>query len=89
MERVSTLIQKLQQQLDENATAERLLLTVQMLYAELIAEKQTSTHINTEKVFVMMPAVLSAITENRLNSKDIIRPAEPEITTEEKIIEVL
>lgn len=89
MERVSTLIQKLQQQLAENATAERLLLTVQMLYAELISAKQTTAHINTEKVFVMMPAVLSAITENRLSSKDITSPGEPEIAPEEKIIEVL
>ncbi|MEO6327676.1 MAG: hypothetical protein ABIO55_02035 [Ginsengibacter sp.] len=87
MERVTTLIQKLQQQLTEKATPERLLLTVQMLYAELVSAKQTIATLNTEKVFVMMPAVFSAITENKLSNTT--RPAEPEIAPEEKIIEIL
>ena len=52
---------------NENATAEQLLLTVQMLYAELLFANQKQSQLNSGKVFVMMPAVLSAINENGQN----------------------
>ncbi len=89
MERVRTLIQKLQQQLDENATADQLLFTAQMLYAELNSAKQTNPPINNGKVSVIMPAVPAAITENNLNNKETVNTVAPELPAEEKIIEVL
>ena len=42
MERVETLIKKLQDQFAQNATADQLLLTVQMLQAELLHLQQNN-----------------------------------------------
>jgi hypothetical protein len=46
MERVSTLLQKLQKQLDDNSTAEAMLQTVHILQAELLnkLEKKGGRH---------------------------------------------
>lgn len=89
MERVRTLIQKLQQQLDENATADQLIFTAQMLYAELNSSKQTNTQINNGKVSVIMPAVPAASAESDLNNKEAVNSVAPDLPAEEKIIEVL
>src|SRR5450432_2388678 len=90
MERVSTLIQKLQQQLNQNANAEQLLLTVQMLYAELISAKPDTSQLNSDKVVVIMPRVLYPATGNNINhNKENAPPGGPEIAAEDKIIEVL
>ncbi|MDQ6757107.1 MAG: hypothetical protein M3004_09235 [Bacteroidota bacterium] len=85
MERVKTLIQKLQQQIDENASAEKLLMTVQMLHTELLQQKGSVATENHRKVAVMMPSISGNNTS--LNyTKNI---TEEPIPQEEKIIEVL
>ncbi|MEO6219076.1 MAG: hypothetical protein ABIO81_01515 [Ginsengibacter sp.] len=86
MERVSTLILKLQQQLEEKATAEQLLLTVQMLHAELSPKILTTNE--SGKVVVIMPAVVAAKKEYQ-NYNGIHESKEPVLAEEEKIIEVL
>lgn len=88
MERVSTLIQKLQQQLNENSTEEQLMLTVLMLYAELNASNKNTTQPPAGSIAVTMPAVPFSVDEDKL-SGNISKAAEPEIETEEKTIEVL
>jgi hypothetical protein len=90
MERVSTLIQKLQQQVNENANTEQLLLTVQMLHAELLFNKQAPSQLNSDKVVIIMPSVFYPGTENNINNKkEAIDSKKPGIAAEEKIIEVL
>lgn len=77
MERVNTLIQKLQQQVTNNATTAELLLTVQMLHTELLQQKNSSAE-NKGKVAVMMPGNMAqSFIQNKTE------------TPEEKIIEVL
>ena len=87
MERVSTLILKLQQQLDEKATADKLLLTVQMLHAELSPKIITTN--DSGKVTVIMPAVLTAANQDYQNYNGANESNEPVLAEEEKIIEVL
>lgn len=85
MERVKTLIDKLQMQIAENASADKLLFTVQLLQNELIKHKGANGTINKGKVVVMMPGVLNNINESSLPEQaDHALLAE-----EEKIIEVL
>ena len=83
MERVSTLIKKLQKQLDEKASLKMLLQTTQMLQAEL--QSQTGNHepVQREKVSVVMPHSFSAPWE--IAGQDEVEKNIPE----EKIIEVL
>ncbi|MEO5782129.1 MAG: hypothetical protein ABIQ07_02600 [Ginsengibacter sp.] len=82
MERVRTLIEKLQQQLADNAPADSLLLTVQMLQVELLNQKSNGASISSGKVAVVMPAA---------NNNYLEQPGvkQKEIPQEEKIIEVL
>ncbi len=89
MERVSTLIQKLQQQLETKETADKLLLTVQMLYSELVAEKSLSTALPSSNVVVIMPAKLHELIKDIKNDKSVSLTNESIQLTEEKIIEVL
>jgi len=83
MERVETLLKKLQDQFAQNASPEQLLLTVQMLQAELLHLQQNNgTAINNEPV---------AITISHFNDMPPARqktePVKP--IAEEKTIEVL
>ncbi len=83
MERVETLLQKLQQQFNSGATPEQLLLTVQMLQHELIHIQQNQPVVPGALVMVSMP--LQAITPqlpNAIKSED-----KPEVV--EKTVEVL
>jgi hypothetical protein len=79
MERVKTLIEKLQQQVAENATADKLLMTVQMLQSELLHQKGKAEI--KGKVMVLMPG---AAVRGIQGIKQKEEPVE-----EEKIIEVL
>jgi hypothetical protein len=79
MERVKTLIEKLQQQIAENASADKLLITVQMLQSELLQQKGKAEV--KGKVMVMMPG---ATMQGRPGIKQ-----KEETVEEEKIIEVL
>ncbi len=82
MERVSTLIRKLQKQLDENSSAEMLLHTAQMLVVELAGNSQNKQQKSREKVSVIMPVVVNMLNKGENYNS---RSSEPE----EKLIEVL
>ena len=79
MERVKTLVEKLQQQLASGTTPGNLLVTVQMIEAEL--QQQMRTEVKG-KVMIMMPAQ----SVNRAARMPVDTQPVPE---EEKIIEVL
>ncbi len=79
MERVSTLIRKLQKQLDENSSSEMLLRTAQMLIAELTGSSQVTPDKTREKVSVIMPAITNMIYRGEISQTE----------SEEKLIEVL
>jgi hypothetical protein len=82
MERVSTLIKKLQRQLDENASAQMLLHTVQMLQAEL-QSRPAIKEVSQDKVSVILPLGFNTFkAEVRGNQL-------PPHVSEEKVIEVL
>jgi len=83
MERVTTLIKKLQRQLNENASAQMLLHTVQMLQAELQSQTEIKKEVNQSKVSVIMPRSFNAF-------QPLISDANlPANISEEKLIEVL
>jgi hypothetical protein len=81
MERVSTLLKKLQQQLDDHSPAASMLQTVHLLQAELISKLEKPSRTQNEKVAVVMPvtfAVMSTSTGKNENQGN-----------EEKVVEVL
>lgn len=79
MNRVSTLLQKLQKQLDDNSPAEVMLQTVSILQAELLHGLEKKSGSLYDKVSVVMPVI------HDLSIKTINR----EEGSEEKIVEVL
>ncbi len=89
MERVSALIQKLQQQLEQKDSTEKLLLTVQILYAELLPKQEEAAPATSAKVAVFMPVNLPVITDINQNIKNITNSNEPVVAPGERIIEVL
>jgi hypothetical protein len=76
MERVETLIKKLQEQFAAKASAEQLLLTVQMLQAELACLKKDGAAQNSNNISVDIP-------------QTILPPAPPVPVAEERTVEVL
>ena len=86
MERVSTLIKNLQRQLDENASAQMLLRTVQMLQAELQSQSVINREVAQDRVSVIMPMSLNLFQAEipGAGSNKIIPEA-----AEEKVVEVL
>jgi len=80
-DRTSTLLKKLQKQLDENSSTESMLQTVQLLQAELMNNVENKEDISNPMVAVMMPAVFN-ISKIEINTPDTN-------FKEEKIIEVL
>ncbi len=84
MERVSTLIKKLQKQLDDKASAQVLLHTVQMLQAELQSQTDKSQFVKHDKVSVIMPHAFYVF--EKLTEKNV-QPFEN--GEEEKVIEIL
>jgi len=83
MERVATLLQKLQQQFNNGASANQLLLTVQMLQHELTHVELTQPGAVSKSIMVSMP--LQAIVPQQEDVMEVV--SEP--VMEEKIIEVL
>lgn len=83
MERVETLLQKLQQQFNNGASAEQLLQTVQMLHHQLIFLQANKPVAAKGSVIVSMP--LQTIGVQRDNAVEL----EKTPAIEEKIIEVL
>ncbi|MEO6720364.1 MAG: hypothetical protein ABIN67_08355 [Ferruginibacter sp.] len=83
MERVETILQKLQQQFKEGASAGQLLLTAQMLQHELIHFQDTQSSDDKGQVIVSMP--LRALNNQPATEKsEIAKPA-----PEEKTVQVL
>ena len=86
MERVETLLKKLQDQFAQKATADQLLLTVQMLQAELL-------HLQQHNAPAFQQDSVSVTISNQFNQIDsplksnIIEPVQPFI--EEKTVEIL
>ncbi|MGN6194643.1 MAG: hypothetical protein ACTHOB_06870 [Ginsengibacter sp.] len=80
MERVPTLLKKLQKQFDENAQAKEMLQTVQLLQAELIQHLDNNPRSSNEKIAVVMPV---SFIVDALQTTANINPAE------EKVVEVL
>jgi len=80
MDRVSTLLKKLQKQLDENSSVESMLQTTQILQAELLKKSEKKTPPPHPRVSVLMPTVLYSQKLNMFSD---------EVSNEEKVIEVL
>lgn len=79
MNRVSTLLQKLQKQAEDNSPAEAMLQTVSNLQAELLHSLEKKSVLLYDKVSVVMPVVYE------LSIKNITKERDPD----EKIVEVL
>ena len=86
MERVKTLIQKLQQQISENADADKLMVTVQMLQSELLSHQDNTPKLK-KGITVIMPAYVNAGNQN--STENFNKIEQPLVKEEEKIIEVL
>ena len=82
MERVETLVEKLQQQLSDHASVNQLLLTVHMLQHELVHAK--SAQLENGSVSVAMPLSVDLQMTNEFEATEIKKTIQPE-----KIIEVL
>jgi len=87
MERVKTLIQKMQQQIDENASADKLLISAQMLQAELVLLNGNIMPSSKGKVGVILPVNQSNLnyTGNDEKKYDALK----DVKEEEKVFEVL
>ncbi|MBL0355732.1 MAG: hypothetical protein IPP72_02070 [Chitinophagaceae bacterium] len=86
MERVETLVQKLQEQLKQGAPPAKLLLTVQMLQHQLL-HLQSAEPAARAAVTVSMPVNANLPSAGAAETPDAVIPVEP--VQEEKIIEVL
>lgn len=79
MDRVSTLLKKLQNQLNENSSAREMLQTVQILQAELIKKVEKKQDLFNERISVLMPVTFNFVEIEKVNAG----------TSEEKIVQVL
>ncbi len=87
MERVSTLLNKLQKQLDEKVPADSMLNTAQMLVAELLGKAENRKEKKQDKVSVLMPFSHVKIAENTNNDMgektvEVLKVDEKEIEQE-------
>jgi len=84
MERVETLIKKLQDQLAQNATSDQLLLTAQMLQSELVHLQQSSnTATHADVVAITVSNII-----NPLPVKEIQEPV-ASVVADERTVEIL
>ncbi|MEO8720357.1 MAG: hypothetical protein ABI372_04575 [Ginsengibacter sp.] len=81
MDRVSTLLKKLQKQLDENSSAEEMLQTVQILQAELNNKLEKKPTLSNRKISVIMPV--------SFNRVDLVESKPGKAVQEERIVEIL
>ncbi|MGN6604691.1 MAG: hypothetical protein ACTHK8_19695 [Ginsengibacter sp.] len=79
MDRVSTLLNKLQKQLDEKSSAKEMLQTVQILQAELIKKVEKKQLHSNEKISVLMPVSFNVVEVSANDS----------VEQEEKVLQVL
>ena len=75
MERVGTLINKLQEQYNQQAGANKLLLTAQMLLAEL---QQKNTTGSNGKISVTMPSIMAAQVQENIPEPEAFIPPQVE-----------
>jgi len=80
MDRVSTLLKKLQKQFDEKSSAEAMLQTTQFLQAELLQRKDNTSGLSNAMISVLMPSIFY-VEKSSVSIKDA--------SAEEKVIEVL
>lgn len=85
MERVHTLIKKLQQQYDDKKAVQSMLHTLHLLQGELTAQLKNEKIPNFPRVSIVMPTVFTVAAEPE---KASVIEAEPEVM-EEKIVKVL
>ena len=83
MERVSTLLKKLQQQLSDHSSVQSMLHTVQILQAELLSKLDKKTTPENEMVSVVMPLVFTITTTETMSRENETK------STEVKVVEVL
>lgn len=83
MERVETLLNKLQDQFAQNASAEQLLLTVQMLQAELLHLRQGDAHEHIQDTITV------TVSRSNIPVSEPAPPIQEDRPTEEKTIEIL
>jgi hypothetical protein len=91
MQRVETLVEKLQQQLKEHASVDQMLLTAQMLQHELVHSQSAAIKNESAAVKVSMPFSL-AVPTNLYATTDIEpEPVKVEVKkiVQEKIVEIL
>jgi hypothetical protein len=91
MQRVETLVEKLQQQLKEHASVDQLLLTAHMLQHELIHSQSAAIENESAAVKVSMPFSLSVPTNLYATTDTEPEPVKVEVKkiVQEKIVEVL
>jgi hypothetical protein len=68
MERVSTLLKKLQKQVDDNSPAIEMLQTVQILQTELINKIEKKPGCDSKKISVVMPVAFNIAAIEQINS---------------------
>ena len=78
MFRVSTLLKKLQSQLDDNSSAREMLQTVQILQAELIKKIEKKQDAINEKISILMPVSFNVVELEKKSTDE-----------EEKVVQVL
>jgi hypothetical protein len=76
---VSTLLKKLQKQLDENSSAREMLQTVQILQAELIKKIEKKQDAINEKISILMPVSFNVVELEHTGTNE----------EEEKVVQVL
>lgn len=87
MERIRTLVEKLQNQLEANVLNEDMMLTTQLLYSELVLNLQTNPQPTSGGPFVL-PAIPTPLIKEKLQIDPIPQP-ENGTTIENKVVEVL
>lgn len=87
MDRLSTLLNKLQNQLDENSSAREMLQTVQILQAELIKKIEKKQDSFNEKISVVMPVTFSLIEIEKMSRENRVEKVVEVLKVDEKDIE--
>jgi len=85
MERIQALIDKLAQQKNDAATPSQLLVTVEMLRAELVHLQTKSSSLGTAKVAVTMPA--SRRFEEDRSAVEVVHPVQATIIPAEPVVQ--
>src|SRR5690349_5029695 len=88
MERIEILISKLNEQYQQNASADQMLVTLQLLQNELASKQLSTRTLGTSKVSVVMPPMMSV--DPATYEKYAPRPAEkpqPQVQKETVLVD--